>query len=214
MQRKNKIVIFGAGGHGKVILDILLEKKEKVLGFLDDDKNKIGLKINGYRVLGDLTYLKRKKSINLALGVGNNRIREMIYRKAKGLSINIISAIHPKAVVSKEAKIGRGVAIMAGAVVNTCVVIEDGAVVNTSASVDHDCHLGKFCQIWPGAHLAGNIKVGEFSYVGTGASVIQNITIGKNAMIGAGAVVIDNIADCVTVVGVPARIIKNHKNEK
>jgi len=209
MDRK-KILIFGSGGHGKVLLDILLESGADIEGFLDDDLKKLGKEIRGFPVLGDMKYLEGKNSVKIALGIGNNRIRENIYQKAKNLKIDIVSAIHPKAIVSKDVKMGKGIVIMPGAVINPGVVIEDGVVVNTGATVDHDCYLERFCHIWPGAHLAGGVRVGEFSYVGTGAAVIQNITIGKNVIIGAGAVVISDIPDKVTAVGVPAKVIKEN----
>jgi sugar O-acyltransferase (sialic acid O-acetyltransferase NeuD family) len=203
-----KVLIFGAGGHGKVILDILLEAKIDVLGFLDEDKEKNGHKISGFKVLGDWAYLENKASLGIALGIGDNYTRERIYKIAKSLRHKIISAIHPMSVVSNDVKFGEGVVIMPGAVVNCGVSLGIGVVVNTSASIDHDCHLGRFCQIWPGAHLAGSVNVGDFSYIGIGASVIQNITIGKKAIIGAGAAVVSDIPDNVTAVGVPAKIIK------
>src|SRR3989338_8385118 len=207
MSKKNGIVVFGAGGHGKVVLDILLESGSDVLGFLDDDSSKSGEEIRGFKVLGDWSYIERNGSVRAALGIGNNAIREKVFRRAKDRGIKVISAIHPDAVVSKDARIGEGVVIMPGAVINPGSVLDDGSVVNTGATVDHDCHLERFCQIWPGAHLAGTVRVGELSYVGTGASVIQNINIGKNVMIGAGAVIVSDVPDDVTIVGNPGRII-------
>jgi len=177
--KKDKIVIFGAGGHGKVVLDILIESGMTILGFIDDDKAKIGQKIRGFNVLGDFAYFEKKKSVTLVLGIGNNVIREKIFNKAKNMGIGITSAVHPKAIVSKDVKLGEGVVIIPGAVINSGTVLEDGVVINTGASVDHDCYLGRFSQVWPGAHLAGSVRVGEFSYIGTGAAVIQNINIGK-----------------------------------
>jgi len=213
MIKKNKIFIFGAGGHGKVVLDILLESGVDVLGFLDEDANKLGKKINGFKVLGNWSYIKKvKKSAHIALGIGDNKAREKISMKAKKSKIAIISVIHPKSVISKSAKIGEGAVIMPGAVVNASSVLKDGIVVNTGATVDHDCCLERFCQIWPGAHLAGNVRVGEFSYIGTGSSIIQNIKIGKNVVIGSGAAVVNDVPNNVTAVGVPARII--NKNRK
>ena len=214
MNRKDKVVIFGAGGHGKVILDILLESKANIAGFIDDDEKKTGQTIHGFEILGNWSYLRNKKSIKIALGIGNNKIRENIFKKAKSKGIKLYSAIHPKAVVSRQTKLGEGVVIMAGAVVNPGSILEDGVVVNTGATIDHDCCLKRFSHIWPGAHLAGTVHVGEFSYVGTGASVIQNIKIGSKVMVGAGAVVISNIPDGVTAVGVPAKIIKKNNDEK
>uniref|UniRef100_A0A7V3J928 Acetyltransferase n=1 Tax=candidate division CPR3 bacterium TaxID=2268181 RepID=A0A7V3J928_UNCC3 len=213
MDKGCKILIFGAGGHGKVVLDILLESGADVLGFLDDEESKVGQEINGFKVLGGWSYLKNNKFSKLtkiALGIGNNNIREKIFRQAKDLGLSVVSAIHPKAIVSRSVKLGEGVAIMPGAIINSSSVLEDGVVVNTGATVDHDCYLERFCQIWPGAHLAGTVRVGEFSYVGTSASIIQNIKIGKNVIIGAGAAVVSDIPDNVTAVGVPARVIKKH----
>ncbi|MBF0385759.1 MAG: acetyltransferase [Candidatus Omnitrophica bacterium] len=200
--------IFGAGGHGKVVLDILLSKKETVIGFIDDNPAKKGKEVNGYKVFGDFNFIAKKKGVLLALGIGDNQIRERIYTRALEAGIKIVEAIHDKAVVSEYAKIGEGVVIMPGAVVNSSARLEEGVVVNTGSTVDHDCLLKRFCHIWPGAHLAGTVTVGEFSYVGTGASVIPNLKIGRNTTVGAGAVVIKDIPDNVTVVGVPACIKK------
>lgn len=212
MGRKDKILIFGAGGHGKVVLDILLELGKDVLGFLDDDRSAMSRSIRGYKVLGDWSFVKEKSdSFKIVLGIGNNKIREKMFFKAKSLGLELISAIHPRAIVSKDVKIGVGAIIMPGAVVNSGTVIEDGAVVNTGATVDHDCYLARFSQLWPGSHLAGTVRIGEFSYIGTGANVIQNIDIGKDAIIGAGAVIISNIPDNSTVVGNPGKVVK--KNE-
>ena len=211
MAKKNKVVIFGAGGHGKVILDILLESGSEVLGFIDDDKTRTGKKIRGFKILGDWSYLEKHRSVYIALGIGDNRIREAVAKKAKAAGIKLASAIHPKAAVSKDVRMGEGVVIMAGTVVNPGTVMEDGVVVNTGATVDHDCFLERFCQIWPGAHLAGTVRVGEFSYVGTGASVIQNLKIGKNVMIGAGAVIISDCPDNTTIVGNPGRLINQNE---
>lgn len=210
MAVKSKVVIFGAGGHGKVVLDILLEAGHCVLGFIDDDKSKKGQEVRGYEVLGDWSYLKKASGVKIALGIGNNKIRGDIFYKAKDAGADLITAIHPKAVVSKDSATGKGVVIMPGAVVNSGAALEDGVVINTGATVDHDCRLGRFCQLWPGAHLAGTVSIGEFSYVGTGAAIVQNITIGKNTMIGAGAVIISDQPDNVTVVGNPGKVIKKN----
>ncbi|MFA5097236.1 MAG: acetyltransferase [Candidatus Margulisiibacteriota bacterium] len=206
-----KAVVFGSGGHGKVVLDILLESGVDVKGFIDDDVSKHGAVINGKKILGGWDYLMNNKGVKIALGIGNNKIRASVFEKAKELGIEVVNAIHPKAVVSRSVKLARGIVIMPGVVVSTDTAIEDGVCVNTCASVDHDCRLKQFCHIWPGANLAGAVEVGEYSYVGTGASVIQNLKIGNNAMIGSGAAVISNIPDRATAVGVPAKVIKEAK---
>jgi sugar O-acyltransferase (sialic acid O-acetyltransferase NeuD family) len=210
MNRESGIIIYGAGGHGRVVLDILLRSGADVLGFLDDDIKKTGQEIRGFKVLSDWSWVEDKALIRIALGIGNNRVRAKIFKKAKDRGIEVVSAIHPGAIVSEGARIGEGVVIMPGAVINPGTVLEDGVVVNTGATVDHDCRLERFCQIWPGANLAGAVRVGEFSYVGTGASIIPNIKIGKNVMIGAGAALICDVPDNVTVAGNPGKVIKKN----
>ncbi len=202
---KTRVAIFGAGGHGKVVLDILLESGVEVAGFLDDDPKKKGARVLGFPVLGGLDALKGEKGVAVALGVGSNAAREEIYGKAKRLGVEVVGAVHPKAAVSRFTKLGKGAVIMAGAAVNPGCELGDGVVVNTGATVDHDCRLGRFCQIWPGAHLAGSVSVGELAYVGTGAAVVPGIAIGASAIIGAGAAVVSDIPAGVTAVGVPAR---------
>ena len=197
-----------------MVLDILLESGADVIGFLDDDISKKGQKIGGIEVLGDSSHLDEKKQISIALGIGNNKIREEKFKKVIKMGYTVTNALHPKAIISKDVKVGNGVVIMPGAVVKSGSIIEDGVVVNTGATVDHDCYLSRFCQIWPGAHLAGTVKVGEFSYIGTGATVIQNIKIGGQVMVGAGAVVVKDIPDRVTAVGVPAKIIRRGECDK
>jgi len=206
---KEKVLIFGAGGHGKVVLEIALSRGDvEILGFLDEDERKIGLEIRGYKVLGSWEYISEVDKTKIALGVGDNKVRYRFFEKIKTLGLELITLIHKGAIVSDDVELGEGVVIMPGVVINPGVTIEDGVVVNTGATVDHDCCLKRFSHIWPGANLAGGVTVGEFSYVGTGAAVIQNIKIGKNSIIGAGAVVIRDIPDNVVVAGVPAKEIR------
>lgn len=200
---KKPVIIIGAGGHGKVALDILLASKIAVKGFVDDGKP-AGTRINGYPVLGPIASLK--KGMVAVLGIGDNGLRSDFYHRYHALGVLFEPAVHPRAVVSKFAHLEDGVVVMPGAVVNANAVLGTGVVINTGATVDHDCHLKSFCQIWPGAHLAGSVEVGELSYIGMGACVVQNKKIGDRAVIGAGAVVIADVPDDVTAVGVPARI--------
>lgn len=205
--KKEKILILGAGGHGKVILDILLDLKRHVVGFLDDNPDKKDNQICGYKVLGDMSYLKTHKGYTMAIGIGDNFQRFNAARKIADLGIKTVTAIHPKSIISSNSSIGEGTIIMPGAIVNSGVFIDEGVVVNTGAIIDHDCRLDRYSHVWPGARLTGAVSLGEFSYVGAGATVIPNIKIGKNVLIGAGAVVISNIPNNVTAVGIPAKIV-------
>lgn len=211
-----KNFIIGAGGHGRVILDILNESGLTVAGFLDDDKSLQGTVVDGVSVLGDTSFLERcvEKEKAVVVGIGDNLIRARLIRKVRSWDVELISAVHPRAIISKNIQLGRGIAIMGGAVINTGTVVEEGVVVNTGATVDHDCVLKKFSQIWPGANIAGGVIVGEYAYVGTGAAVIQNIKIGKNATIGAGAAVLEDVPENAIAVGVPAKVIKYKASEE
>ncbi len=202
------VLIFGAGGHGKVVLDILRNAAVEVAGFLDEDVRKEGATLGGLKILGGWDYLDSHPGSTVALGIGNNRVRARLAAELTGAGHLLTPAIHRRAIVCDDVLIGPGAVVMPGAVVNTGSTIETGCVVNTGATVDHDCRLAEFSQVWPGAHLAGAVTVGAGSYVGTGAAVIPNVTIGSNVMIGAGAAVVNDLPDDAVAVGVPARIIR------
>ncbi len=205
------ILIFGCGGHGKVVLDILKCSGRDVLGFIDDDPTRKGLVVGGKEVLGGSDYLDSHSHSNVALGIGDNMIRRSVYERLKDANHNVVTAIHPESTVAADVQIDEGTVIMPGAVVNTGTIIDAGVVINTGATVDHDCRLGKFSQVWPGANLAGSVHLGPCSYVGTAAAVIQNITIAGKVTIGAGAAVIRNLPYGAVAVGVPARVIRIEK---
>lgn len=210
MARKKRIVVLGAGGHGKVILDALLAADCcEVVGVLDDDANKTGQKILGVPILhlaASLGEFASKMGFEgVALAIGDNYTRENKFREIRQAGLKPVSVIHPAACVSRFADLGEGVMILAGVVVNPGTLIEDNVCVNTSASVDHDNHLGRSCHVFPNATLTGGVRVGEFSYIGSGAVVKPYLKIGAYTYVGAGAVVIQDVSEGVVVTGVPAR---------
>jgi sugar O-acyltransferase (sialic acid O-acetyltransferase NeuD family) len=200
------ILVLGAGGHGKVVADILGCAGEPVMGFLDDDPATWGATRLGLPVLGGIVTFREHLPGGLILGMGSiaarTKIVEFLGGEARGLWCN---AIHPRAIVARSVQLGCGVAVMAGAVVNPESVLGDHSVINTGATVDHDCTIGAYAHIGPGAHLAGSIRVGHAAFIGIGASVTQCLAIGDGAIIGAGSVVIDSVPAHVTVKGIPAR---------
>ena len=207
---QKKVVIIGAGGHGKVIADIITKSNDILVGFLDDNPDMQGQTIfDGKIVLGDTSEKSISKYTDcyFITGIGNNRIRKII--SENNLNLKWYTAIHPNAVIANDVKIEKGTAVMAGAVINTGTKIGRHCVINTCSSVDHDNLIEDFVHVSPGAHLAGTVKIGEGTWICSGVTIIHNISIGKNNVIGAGAVVIDNIEEenCVYV-GVPARKIK------
>lgn len=197
----NRLIIIGAGGHGKVAADIAELNGYTEIAFLDDAN------IENPNVIGTVSdYVKYINDYDFFIGIGNNKVRKKIFDTLKDAGANIVSLIHPKATISRTATLGEGVIVMHGALVGVDAVVGDGAIVNTCASVDHDCGLGDFAHVSAGVHMAGTMKIDSFTFVGVGATVIQNIC--SDCIIGAGAVVSKPIVESGTYVGVPARKIK------
>lgn len=203
-----KVVVYGSGGHGKVLADAAELRGLEVLGFIDDDLSRKGAKVIDFPVLGGVEALSglSPREVEVVVAVGNNAARRALAAKVAKLGFRVASVVHPSAVVSRSARLGTGVQLLAQCVVGPGTRVGDGVVVNTGALVDHDCVLGAYCQVYPGAHLAGTVTVGEEAYVGTGASVIPGKRIGDRATVGAGAVVVDDIPEGVVAKGVPARV--------
>ncbi|WP_214694237.1 MULTISPECIES: acetyltransferase [unclassified Exiguobacterium] len=204
------IVIFGAGGHAQVLIDLLeLIGIYRIAGIYDDSPNLIGKMIYGYPVLGVIgSNIMIRKGI---IGIGDNVQRSIVAQKIldKASDFEFISAVHPSAIIGKNVTIGPGVAVMAGSVINSNTVLEAHNVVNTMSSVDHNCHLAPFSSVAPGAHLGGNVRLNERSFVGMGATVIHNILIESDTVVGAGATVVKDLPSGIIAYGTPASIQKN-----
>jgi len=196
------MILYGASGHGKVILDILEESGEREIEVWDDGAV---LDFEGFAVKKPIEIGSINEKVIVSIGV--NAIRKKVVEKLNG-SVGFGRAIHPMSVISKKAIIAEGTVVMAGAVINPSARIGRHCIVNTSASIDHDCVLEDYVHISPNATLSGDVHVGEGTHIGSGAVSIQGIRIGKWCTIGAGTVIIKDIPDYATVVGNPARIIK------
>lgn len=201
------VVIIGGGGHAKVVIEILRAAGETVAAIVDADPTP--RTILGVPVVGDdlaLPALRERGLTRLFVAVGDNRLRETLGRKARGMGFILANAVHPSAIVSPSARLGEGVAVMAGAVINAESQIADLAIINTGAVVDHDCRLGAAAHVAPGAALAGGVSVGDRAFLGVGVRVIPGVTIGADTVVGAGGVVVRNLPAAVLAVGVPAKI--------
>lgn len=201
-----KVVIIGAGGHAKVIADIIEKSGDTVYGFLDDNKI-IGEKvIKDYRVLGKISeckYLQSDiKDLYFIIAIGDNYIRKCIYEK---YTLNYYTAIHPSCNIGIDVKIKEGTVIMANACINPSTTIGKNCIINTGAIVEHDNIIEDYVHISPNATLCGTVKVGTFTHIGAGAVIKNNIEITNDCIIGAGAVVVKNIEEKGTYVGVPAK---------
>lgn len=205
----NQLFIWGTGGHASVILDALeIEGNWKIAGFIDDDPTK---KIKNYNVLS-FNEISSETNINLVIGIGRNDIREKVYNKAVSYfkNINLVTVIHPKAVVSKDVSIGDGSVVMAGVVVNPGAVIGSNVILNTSCVVEHDCNVDDFASIGPRACIGGETKVGKFTSLGIGAVVNHGIKISNEVMIGAGSVVTKDVPANSWGYGVPYKVVRKY----
>lgn len=206
------IVILGAGGHAKVVADIVQQMGGFMLrGCLDDDPATWGREVLGRPVLGGIDLLPglRNEGVNWCLAaVGDNRLRLALAQRAGGLGYRFPVAVHPRAAVAPSVRLGEGTVVAAGAVINPDAVVGNHGIVNTGAVVEHENRLGDGVHVSPGAVLCGGVVVGERTHIGAGARVIPGVRIGADCIVGAGAVVIRDLPDRVVAVGVPARVIK------
>ena len=200
----NKLVIVGASGHGKVVADIARQNgyEKQDIVFLDDDENV--KECGGYPVVG-----RTAETVTLGadtiIAIGNAGIRKRMTEDFERAGVQLVTLIHPNAVIAENVAIGAGTVIMAGAVINPGTSIGKGCIVNTCASVDHDCEMKDYVHVSVGAHVAGTVSVGEQTWIGAGATVSNNVCITDGCMIGAGAVVVCDLTERGTYVGVPAR---------
>jgi UDP-perosamine 4-acetyltransferase len=203
------VIVIGAGGHAKVVIEILRSTGYQIAYCVGgDDSPLFCLDVPVLQGDDHLVQLRSKGYTNAFPAIGSNSLRTKLCKHAITLGYEIVSAISPHSYVSPSATIGYGVAIMGGVVINAQSVVQDMCIINTGATVDHDCYIGYGVHIAPGSSLAGNVRVGDRAFLGIGTSAIPNSIIGEDSVIGAGGVVISNIPANVVAVGVPARIIK------
>ncbi|CAM4240634.1 acetyltransferase [Gillisia hiemivivida] len=194
--------IYGASGHGKVIIDIA-ESINITIDQIFDDNNKI-YTLNEISVIHDLN--KNFLNSDTIIAIGNNKIRKRVADSFKGKIAEAI--IHKSAIISPNAIVEKGTVIMPNASVNSATSIGEHCIINTASTIDHDCVLGNYVHISPNAAIAGNVIINEGTHVGIGAVVIPGIKIGNWVTIGAGAVIIRDVPDHAVVVGNPGKIIK------
>lgn len=204
------VIVLGAGGHGRVLLDTLAAARLPIEGLVDPDASRHGQLFAGHPVLGaDEDVLRyAPAAVFLANGLGstaNTGPRQRLFQHFRERGYDFAQLVHPHAYVAADLVAGAGLQVMAGAVVQPGCRFGANVIVNTRASVDHDCTLGDHVHVAPGVTLSGGVSVGAGTHVGSGATVIQGVTIGEGCLIAAGAVVVQDVPAGMRVLGVPGR---------
>lgn len=204
------VIIIGAGGHARVVLDSLRVTSIRVLGLTDDDKALWGTSIGHVPVLGSDEVLSAYSpgDVLLANGIGGAsclNTRHSIFVRYKARGYDFATIVHVASCIAEGVVLGEGVQVMAGAVVQPCTSIETNTIINTGASIDHDCSVGAHSHVGPGAVVCGGVTLGQSTLIGAGATIIPGVSIGDHCLVAAGSTVIDSIAAHARVSGTPAR---------
>ncbi|MEY4548878.1 MAG: hypothetical protein RL685_5073 [Pseudomonadota bacterium] len=207
-RRLTRVVVFGAGGHGRVVADAARCAGAEVLGFLDD-RRAVGDEVSLGRVLGGRGWWRAHPDVAIALGIGANDLRKELAAELEADGMAPATVIHPSAVVARTARVDSGAVVLALAVINPDAHVGAGAIVNSGAVVEHDVCVGSYAHVSPRAVLAGSARLGELSQLGASACILPGVSVGPRCLVGAGAVVTRDIpGDCICM-GVPARVTRH-----
>jgi sugar O-acyltransferase (sialic acid O-acetyltransferase NeuD family) len=209
---KKNLVIIGAGNVGGFIAynQDLFAEQYNLLGFLDDDSNKVGKTFYGYKVLGNVEQVfSFAEPVSVVIGIASPKIKKLIHQKLKDKNFHFPAFISKNAWLSNNVTVGEGVIIYPGVCVNYETVIEEFVIMNMNCAIGHNCLISKYSALAPGVNLAGFTKIEECVDVGIGVSTRQSIIIGANAVVGGQSMLVKNVSPDTKVAGVPA-----HKIEK
>lgn len=197
------IAIFGAGGHTKVIIDLIIELNQyTIIGIYDDNKEG---SFEDIPIIGKIDGNVNINYDEYIIGIGNDNIRKQIYEQFLNLRWAVL--IHPRSIVSKRAMIDDGTLVFAGAVIQTGVKIGKQCIINTNCNIDHESIINDFSSICPGVTICGNVVIGELTFIGANSTIIHGKIIGEKCIVGAGTVVIRNVDDNSKTVGNPGKIL-------
>jgi len=209
-----KLLLWGAGGHGKVVLDTARAAAAfHSIAFIDDKAGQHGSQMCGCPVFGvdRLALLKQEGYQYFVVCIGDNHLRAAGFHKVLAHGLEAATLVDPSAVVSPSARIGRGTVILRRVVVNADAEIGENCIINTGAIVEHDCRVAAHVHLSPGSVLGGGVKIGAFAHLGIGAIALPGAEVGAESVVGAGGVVLDSLPEGVTAVGVPARVLAGRR---
>jgi len=212
----DKIVIIGAGGHARAVLDVieaiqLSDNSIECIGFVvDREYGEPGTMVNGLPILGDIQWLvAAKRNIYAVCAIGAPHLRYGMIRRVEDAGLKFRSLAHPKAIMTKRITIGEGSIVQAGCVLSNNIVIGRHVYIASTCVVGHDVIIGDFVQVSPGCHIAGYVNVGEGCFMGTGANIVDRIIIDQWSRVGAGSTIIKDVEPNTTVVGCPGKVVKH-----
>jgi sugar O-acyltransferase (sialic acid O-acetyltransferase NeuD family) len=217
---KKNVVVIGAGGFGREVLDVIDACNQmgdglyEPLGFIVDAAYGMpGTLVNGLPILGGFEWLEKNSSkVFVTCGVGAPHQRFHLVERAQDAGCSFFSVIHPSAILTRWVQIGQGVVITAGAIVANQIQIGNHVHINPDCTIGHDTVLRDFASVAPGTHVSGNVVIGCGSYIGTGANILEKLYIGEWSIIGAGSTIIKDVPANSTVVGVPGSVIKTRES--
>lgn len=202
-------ILFGAGGHAKVVFDAIQASpgQPAQLIVVDDNPDIVGQDFFGTRVQrGDAC--EQFADFRFHVAIGRNDVRQAVFERLRGHGGVPVTVIHPRAQLSQHAWVAEGSFLAAGCVVAPASAVGEGVIINHAAVVDHDCRVGAYSHIAPNVTLGGNVRIGAGVLVGAAAVILPGVSIGDGCTIGAGAVVIADVPASSTLIGVPGRVLQ------
>ncbi|MCL9662789.1 acetyltransferase [Paenibacillus hunanensis] len=204
-------LIYGAGGHAKVVADIIYANGDYVIGVVDDSFR--GDTWRGIPFYGHWDNVAKvvleHPDAQWIIAIGNNQVRKTIVEKMNAFSVKWGKVLHPSTIISPSVQLGEGSVCMPGVIINADSIIGKHVILNTATTVDHDNKILDYVHLSPGVHTAGSVTINELSHIGIGTNIIPGITIGKQVIIGASACVVKDIPNDSLALGCPAKVIDN-----